>query len=68
MARKQKIAVQIELDLSSAAFNVRVFNMNPRKGFIDLSQLRERLKDVMFFMQQEGIDQVLSELQSEQAH
>lgn len=64
----QKIAVQIELDLSTDGFDVRVFNMSNRKGFIDIQKLREHLKDVMFFMQQEGIDQVISELQNEQAH
>lgn len=63
---QQKFLVQIDLDLDSEEFDVNVINKNPRKGFVDMDRLTSKLHEVMQFMQNEGLDDLISLIQKDQ--
>ncbi len=64
----KKFQIQIDLSLEDASFDVRVYNASPRKGFVDLEKIKERLKDVFAFMQHEGLHTLMSQIENEQLH
>ena len=64
----QKFAVQIEVDLNNPEFDVKVINLGTRKGFIDVEGLREKLVDVFKYMQNQGMQELTSQIEREQLH
>ena len=67
-ALSHKFQIVIQIDLETAAFDVKVANMSARKGFVDIDKLKQHLRDVLSFMQAEGIDSLIEQIEKDQVH
>jgi len=63
---RQKFTVHIQLDLTQDEFDVSVINMSARKGFVDIEALVTKLKEIMHFLQHEGMDELTQQIEQEQ--
>jgi hypothetical protein len=64
----QKFQVHIGLDLNQPEFDVNIINMSTRKGFVDIEALKAKLKEIFYFMQYDGMDELTEQIAQEQLH
>lgn len=65
---EQKFRVIIDIRLDEENLDVQVQNLSARKGYIDMPALRRKLLDVFSFMQTEGMESLVEQVNAEQLH